>query len=179
MDIRGESALRADGTVFISGIEKEISDVVALGGSIYLKSDGSVECLMGLKKVTKKWQLLRGAQISKRKGLQDLLTLAERLGAPYRVVLVGLKGKVPPAVLAIPRTDSPRELAEIYTAADVFVNPTYEDNYPTVNLEAAACGTPVITYRTGGSVESVPQDRIVEKGDLRGLEAMIRRVCGV
>ena len=59
------------------------------------------------------------------------------------------------------------------------MNPTYEDNYPTVNLEAAACGTPVITYRTGGSVESVPQDRIVEKGDLRGLEAMIRRVCGV
>ena len=115
----------------------------------------------------------------KRKGLQDLLALSQTLPEPYRVVLVGLKGKVPPGVLAIPRTDSPRELAEIYTAADVFVNPTYEDNYPTVNLEAAACGTPVITYRTGGSVESVMPDRIVEKGDLRGLEAMIRKVCGV
>ena len=119
------------------------------------------------------------ANWEKRKGLQDLLALAERLGEPYQVVLVGLKGKVPPLVLAIPRTDSPRELAEIYTAADVFVNPTYEDNYPTVNLEAAACGAPVITYRTGGSVESVPEDRIVEKGDLRGLEAMVRRVCGL
>lgn len=79
MDIRGESALRADGTVFIRGDDKEISDVVALGGSIYLKSDGSVECLMGLKKVTKKWQLLRGAQISKRKGLQDHMEIAKRL----------------------------------------------------------------------------------------------------
>ena len=117
------------------------------------------------------------ANWEKRKGLQDLLALAERLEAPYRVVLVGLKKRVPGTVLAIGRTDSPQELAEIYTAADVFVNPTYEDNYPTVNLEAAACGTPVITYRTGGSVESVPADRIVEKGDLRGLEAMVRRIC--
>jgi len=114
----------------------------------------------------------------KRKGLEDLLALSKRLGEPYRVVLVGLKKRVPSGVLAIPRTESARELAQIYTAADVFVNPTYEDNYPTVNLEAAACGTPVITYRTGGSVESVPEDRIVEKGDLRGLEAMVRRVCG-
>ena len=119
------------------------------------------------------------ANWEKRKGLPDLLALAENLGEPYRVVLVGYKGKVSPSVLAIPRTDSPQALAEIYTAADVFVNPTYEDNYPTVNLEAAACGTPVITYRTGGSVESVPPDRIVEKGDLRGLEAMVRKVCGL
>jgi glycosyltransferase involved in cell wall biosynthesis len=117
------------------------------------------------------------ANWEKRKGLQDLLALAERLEEPYRVVLVGLKKRVPGTVLAIGRTDSPQELAEIYTAADVFVNPTYEDNYPTVNLEAAACGTPVITYRTGGSVESVPTDRIVEKGDLRGLETMVRRIC--
>ena len=56
----------------------------------------------------------------------------------------------------ISRTNSAVELAEIYTAADVFLNLTYEDNYPTVNLEAQACGTPVITYDTGGSVESVP-----------------------
>ncbi len=114
----------------------------------------------------------------KRKGLEDLLALPKLLGEAYRVVLVGLKGHVAGDVLAISRTESARALAEIYTAADVFVNPTYEDNYPTVNLEAAACGTPVITYRTGGSVESVPEDRIVEKGDLRGLAAMIRRVCG-
>ena len=48
-----------------------------------------------------------------------------------------------------------KELAEIYTSADVFVNPTYEDNYPTVNLEARACGTKVITYNTGGCSETL------------------------
>ena len=58
-------------------------------------------------------------------------------------------------ILCIPRTNNPKELAEIYTAADIFVNPTYEDTYPTVNLEARACGTQVITYNIGGCVETL------------------------
>lgn len=58
-------------------------------------------------------------------------------------------------VLCIPRTNDVRSLAEIYTAADLFVNPTYEDNYPTVNLEARACGTKVITYDSGGCRETL------------------------
>ena len=62
-------------------------------------------------------------------------------------------------LICIPRTSNARELAEIYTAADIFANPTYEDNYPTVNLEAQACMTMVITYDTGGS-----SDTILQKG---------------
>lgn len=58
-------------------------------------------------------------------------------------------------IICIPRTNSPQELAAIYTAADVFANPTYEDNYPTVNLEAQACGTRVVTYDTGGCRETL------------------------
>ena len=58
-------------------------------------------------------------------------------------------------IVAIPRTGSPQELAAVYTAADVFVNLTHEENYPTVNLEARACGTPVITYDTGGCRETL------------------------
>lgn len=58
-------------------------------------------------------------------------------------------------MLCFPKTNNAKELAEIYTAADFFVNPTYEDNYPTVNLEAIACGTYVITYLTGGSPETL------------------------
>ena len=58
-------------------------------------------------------------------------------------------------IVAIPRTNSPQELAEIYTAANIFANPTYEDNYPTVNLEAQACGTKVVTYDTGGCRETL------------------------
>ena len=53
------------------------------------------------------------------------------------------------------RTDSALQLAAIYTAADVFFNPTVEDNFPTVNLEAEACGTPVVTYDTGGCRETI------------------------
>ena len=69
-----------------------------------------------------------------------------------------------------------QELAEIYTAADVFLNLTYEDNYPTVNLESQACGTPCITYRTGGSVESVPTENVVEQGDLESIKKLIEKI---
>jgi len=98
----------------------------------------------------------------KRKGLKDILSVAEMVDENYHIVLVGTipelqELKIPDNVLLIPRTNSPQELAAIYTAADVLVNPTYEDNYPTVNLEALACGTPVITYRTGGSLESLDE----------------------
>ena len=80
-------------------------------------------------------------------------------------------------ILAITKTNSKRQLAEIYSTADVFINPTYEDTYPTVNLEARRCGTPVITYRTGGSVESVREDLIVEVGDIDGLVQKIITVA--
>lgn len=108
-----------------------------------------------------------------RKGFDDFLELSEMLDKSYVIVLVGLNDKqikrLPSNIVGIKRTNSPGELAAIYTAADVFVNPTYEDNYPTVNLEAKACGTPVITYRTGGSVESVEVENIVDVGDISAL----------
>lgn len=93
-----------------------------------------------------------------RKGLGDFYKLAKMLDDSYVIVLVGLSKKqmkrLPANIVGITRTNNPKELAEIYTAADVFFNPTYEDNYPTVNLEAQACGTPVITYDTGGAKET-------------------------
>lgn len=94
-----------------------------------------------------------------RKGLKDFIKLASILNDNYVIVLVGLTDEqiktLPKNCLGIKRTSSPQELAAIYTAADVFFNPTYEENYPTVNLEAQACGTPVITYDTGGSKETL------------------------
>jgi glycosyltransferase involved in cell wall biosynthesis len=60
-----------------------------------------------------------------------------------------------PQIICIAHTESQKELAEIYTAADLFINPTHEDNYPTTNLEAIACGTQVITYQVGGSPETL------------------------
>lgn len=96
---------------------------------------------------------------AKSKGLDDFIELSKHLPADYKIVLVGLGKRqikqLPKNILGIEYTDSINKLAEIYTVAEVFVNPTYEDNYPTVNLESMACGTPVITYDTGGSVEVV------------------------
>lgn len=59
------------------------------------------------------------------------------------------------AIICIQKTNNPIQLAQLYTAADVFINPTHEDNYPTVNLEAQACGTPIITYDIGGCRETI------------------------
>lgn len=100
---------------------------------------------------------------SERKGLTDFVRLAKDLdSACFAVVLVGLSEKQitqvkasAQQIVALPRTSTPQELAAAYTAADVFFNPTTEDNYPTVNLEAEACGTPVVTYDTGGCRETV------------------------
>lgn len=112
-----------------------------------------------------------------RKGLYDFIKLSSMLDENYAVVLVGLSEKqlkeLPEGVIGIKQTNSARELAEIYTAADVFFNPTYEDNYPTTNLEAQACKTPCVTYRTGGSVESVPAENVIEQGDLEAFIALL------
>lgn len=113
----------------------------------------------------------------KRKGIDDFIKLNELISESHKVVLVGVtedqKRKLPQEVLAITRTNNVKELAEIYSIADVFFNPTYEDNYPTVNLEAQACGTPVITYQTGGSVESVPSNNVVPQGDIKAVHDLI------
>jgi len=94
-----------------------------------------------------------------RKGLDTFIRLSQELEEHFRMVLVGVddnaKSMLPENVIGISRTDSIHELAEIYSAVDVFVNPTLEDNFPTTNLEALACETPVITYNTGGSPESL------------------------
>lgn len=116
------------------------------------------------------------------KGLSYLIELSHRLRREDRLVVVGVTEKqqhgLPDNLTAIPRTDSPAELAALYSAADAFINPTLEDTFPTVNLEALACGTPVITFRTGGSVETV-DDRtgaVVDKGDVAGLCAALEAV---
>ena len=94
----------------------------------------------------------------KRKGLPSFIELSKKLDDIYRIILVGLTKEqiksLPSNMIAIEHTNSVKELVELYSAADIFVNPTLEDNYPTTNLEAIACGIPVVTYDTGGSPES-------------------------
>lgn len=106
----------------------------------------------------------------RRKGLEDFLKLNKIISQDYQIVLIGLSQtqieKLPSDIIGIKKTNNIQELVSWYSKAYVFINTTYEDNYPTVNLEAQACGTPVITYRAGGSPESVPYSNIVEIGDV-------------
>ena len=97
----------------------------------------------------------------RRKGLKYFLELSSKLKKDEKIVLVGVSDEqikgLPENIIGISRTNNVNELAELYSLADVFVNPTLEDNYPTTNLESQACGTPVITFRTGGSPESIQE----------------------
>lgn len=118
---------------------------------------------------------------TKEKGLYDFYKLSKTLSEDFKVVLIGLTKQqlksLPCEILGVERTNSIQELIEIYSEASVFVNPTYNDTYPTVNLEAQACGTPVVTYKTGGSPESVPNSNVIEKGNIEALRSRIIEVC--
>jgi glycosyltransferase involved in cell wall biosynthesis len=117
-----------------------------------------------------------------RKGLKDFIRLRTLLDRSIDIVLVGLTRSqiesLDNGIIGISRTDSVEDLASLYSGAEVFVNPTYLDNFPLVNIEALACGTPVITYETGGSHESIdPLSGIaVEKGNIGDLHAAILSV---
>lgn len=120
---------------------------------------------------------------SYKKGLDCFVDLAKILNDDYQIVLVGTDEKIdkelPRNIISIHRTQNQKELAAIYTAADVFVMPTREDNYPTVNLEAVACGTPVVTFDTGGSPETIDETIgiVVPVDDMQKLKLAIVDLC--
>lgn len=120
---------------------------------------------------------------SRDKGLFDFYKLSEKLPTEnYEILLIGLtKDQVenlPKGIKGITRTESINELAHLYSEADILVNPTYADSFPTVNMEALACGTPVITYKTGGSPEIIDEKTgiTVEKGNIDELVNAIKRI---
>ena len=136
--------------------------------------------------ITAKYMILGVASpFTQRKGFLDFISLSQILPEEYCIVLVGLsaaqKKELPGNIIGIERTQDVKELTSLYSCADVFVNLTYEDNFPTTNLEAMACGTPVITYNTGGSPEALDEDTgiVVDKGDLTAVKnALISIVRG-
>lgn len=138
---------------------------------------------------------------TKRKGIRHFVSLAKHLPENYKIRLVGLtskqcqkleerKKKAPylRKIMGILRTASAEELAGYYRSADVYVNPTLEDNFPTTNLEALACGAPVVTFQTGGSPECLGTGQsgdqkifscglVVPKEDTKGLCHAVRKIC--
>lgn len=117
-----------------------------------------------------------------RKGLNDFVKLSRLLSEKDHIILIGIKPSkmqlLPNNITAFPRTENLEELVDYYNIADVYVNPTWEDNFPTTNLEALACGTPVITYKTGGSPEAIDDYTgfVVNQGDIKGLLEAITTV---
>lgn len=117
---------------------------------------------------------------TKNKGLDDFIRLRSMLSEDYVICLVGLSKKqmkrLPQGIVGVERTESITELAQYYTAADLFLNLTYEDTFPTTNIETIACGTPVLTYKTGGSPEIIDETCgfVVEKGDVAGVADVVR-----
>ncbi len=121
----------------------------------------------------------------KRKGLDDFCWMSEKLRENEHIVLIGLNksqiASLPANITGISRTENITELASWYSAADVFVNPTYVDNFPTTNIESLACGTPVVTYQTGGSPEAIDAHTgaCVKKGDRDALLKAIREIANI
>ena len=138
---------------------------------IFKPTEGEFSKELKLKAQGKKIILGVAAVWEERKGLNDFLRLNGIIDREkFVIVLVGLTAKqmslLPDEIIGIKKINSVETLVEIYTAADIFVNFTYEDNYPTTNLEAVACGTPVLTYDSGGSPESALNGIVIPRGDI-------------
>jgi glycosyltransferase involved in cell wall biosynthesis len=133
---------------------------------------GNKSVILGVANVWSEW-----------KGMEDFLAFQRLLHPGEKLVLVGLNKhqlkSLPSGIVGVERTDSVEELAALYTVADVFVNPTYLDNFPTTNLEALSCGTPVITYKTGGSPETIDDNTGIslQKGDMNGIREAIDKLA--
>ena len=119
---------------------------------------------------------------TQKKGFFEFVKLRELLGEDFAIVLVGVNKKLqkmlPKDIISIAKTSDQAELAMIYSCADLFLNLTFEDTYPSTNLESIACGTPVMTYRTGGSHESVSEGGgyVVNQGDITAVKELLEEI---
>ena len=119
---------------------------------------------------------------TQRKGFYEFIKLRALLGEEFAIVLVGvnkkLQKKLPKNIISIQKTSNQTKLAELYSCSDLYLNLTFEDTYPSTNLESIACGTPVVTYKTGGSPESVDSGGgfIVNQGDISALVDRIKKI---
>ena len=130
-------------------------------------------------KSDQKMILCVGLPFTERKGIHDVLELSRILPEEYQIVVIGAEDrKYPDNVIPVTRTENQQKLVEYYNKAFVLLNTTHEDNFPTVNLEALACGTPVITYQVGGASEAVDDETgiVVKENDIAGLKNAVQTI---
>lgn len=117
-------------------------------------------------------------QWTERKGFNDFIKLASMIDDDYRIVLVGLSQKqiniLPSNMIGITRTQNTKELAEIYTAADVFLNLSVEETFGLTTVEALACGTPAIVYDATALSEIVEKNKVTIR-DWKNLIKMVKK----
>jgi putative colanic acid biosynthesis glycosyltransferase len=149
-------------------------------GIFYQHSTGKIKERLGIEN---RFMLLGVASDwSRRKGLDDFIRLHKMIENDSVIVLVGLSQKqlssLPEGIIGILRTENSAELADYYSAADVFLNPTWAETFGMTNSESLACGTPVITYKTGGSPEAIDEKTgiVVPRGDINSLCSAIRKI---
>lgn len=147
------------------------------------KISNNYKKLSGKLNLTKTKIILGVASIwDERKGFDDFIKLSALINSKFKIILIGLSKKqmkkLPSNIIGVQRTENISELVSYYNLADVFINPTSADNFPTTNLESLACGTPVVTYNTGGSPESIDSNTgiVVEEGDLKGLLLAVDKI---
>ena len=115
-------------------------------------------------------------------GGSTFIKLSKLISDNKKIILIGLNENqlkdLPRNIIGIIRTNNQQELAEIYSCVDVFVNLTLEDNFPTTNLESLGCGTPVITFNSGGSPECIDENcgLVVEKENIDEVYDAIQKV---
>lgn len=119
------------------------------------------------------------------KGLDDMAALREILPDDYEVMVVGVNEdqmhRLPEGITCIRRTDSVSQLAEIYSQADVFVNPSKVESFGMTTAEALSCGTPSIVYDTSACPEVVDNltGRVVPLGDVNALAKAVKEICSL
>lgn len=123
---------------------------------------------------------------TERKGLNDFIELSKMIDDDYQIVLVGLNKKqiknMPENIIGIERTESQQELAEIYTAADVFFNPSVEESFGLTTIEAISCGTKTIAYNVAALLEITMNSNIYiiekkNKGNEILINNVIKKIC--
>lgn len=146
--------------------------------SIFKKVDSNIKNDLNIE--NKKIILCVSQYWIEKKGIYDIIKLSNIISNDYQIILIGrlnVKVVLSNNIIHIPFVGSAQKLAQYYSSADVLFNPTYEDTYPNVNVEATACGLPIVCYKTGGAVESVDSKCVVEQGDLEKSYQLIKELC--
>lgn len=113
----------------------------------------------------------------KRKGLEDFIELSKKLDNNYKIVLVGLNTKqiknLPANILGLEKTLNLKRLAEIYSAADIYINLSKEETFGMTTIEALNCGTKVIVYKGTACEEVIGKNGVAVEHNINALRNAI------